>query len=631
MALKEEKMQTKILKFFVLPFLVFFVFMFFDLSISHADNGIEGNIESYTSQQRSGISLIAETETDIKEELSKAKKTTKSKKDGVFIFKDLIPNKKYRISVNDGKYISQPIYVAAPEKGTRIAKKPLLLALLPPKGGIWFYDSKHSKFIDIYQGHKPVKIRSHSRLGGSGGLGRSHLSAFSVHSKDIFNPAIIRKNKGYIFVFNDDIEDFAKLNKIIKQGIASIPDGYYYNIRDFYGDRLKPAYDKPNLSHKITFKDRGLNLNGFSLSNLVRGIYIITTKIEKQNMSRILGGERAPREGYLLHVTEGDEYTANLYLNKKDYNSAIKIFKQCLKKLPNDLMLLQGLFLAYTKSNQFTQGISIADEILRQRPCSQLYYQLGDLYLRVGNEEKAIANFKRSLQLNFSQEKVKTKLSSLLNKDIANIIQEDKELKLALYKREFSKNKGIPIPLKSHKIGAYINFRAGESYPFYPRNYASFMVENENDGSDFKVPAAKWENLGYKKSGKYFIKGGDVEQTLYFEVNPLQIEFTDNDLNKFISMNIKKKYGKGVKLRLKPHKIGAYINFRAGESYPFYPRNYASFMVENENDGSDFKVPAAKWENLGYKKSGKYFIKGGDVEQTLYFNIDPSQVRIVED
>jgi hypothetical protein len=288
--------------------LVGFIYFFTIATTCHAASAIEGKLLSYMSRQVSGLSLVAETQTDIKEEKSRAKVTTKSRQDGVFIFTNLLPNKTYKVTLTDHKkFISNPLYITAPPNGTRLSDTPLLFAVMPLQSGIWYYNPKSSQFTSINASVELVPINSMENLGGNAGLGRSGLSAFYIaRSIDVDKQSFPAEKGGFLVTLNADIVDFGMLHPISRFGV---PDALYYNIQDFRDG--KPYYRKASVATS-KFEDGGSKLFCLSLQNTDRGIYIVTTKSEQINMSRILGGETAPKEGYLVTVSQGEEYKARV-------------------------------------------------------------------------------------------------------------------------------------------------------------------------------------------------------------------------------------------------------------------------------------------------------------------------------
>ncbi|MCF8110363.1 MAG: hypothetical protein K9J85_02635 [Desulfobacteraceae bacterium] len=586
-------------------------------SAACTNNGIEGRLEPYGVDLKEGIQVIAETRTNIKEDLSKAKKITTCDQNGVFTFKNLIPGKGYRIRVSGSRYISGSIYAPAPEKGTHIAKNPLKYTAIPPGKGIWFYDPGNSKFENVAQNNDVVKIRSHSGLGGNAGLGRSNLSAFSIAPRDTRNPFTV-SSEGYIFVLEEKLKDFAKLGKITKPGIPEITDGYYYNIRDFQGKELKAVFDKPNITNQLSIKHKGRNLYAFSLDGLSRGLYVIPTKIERQNMGRILGGEPAPREGYVLFLTEGEEYNAHLLLKSKKYKDSIQIFSRLHKNNPDDTFILKGLFSACCNAGDTEKAIEAGVELDSLASTSDLNLKIGKLYQENGNKEKAVHYLKRSLGLDFSNKSAKNSLSDLLNKPIKEIIENDKELKVGQYSSFFNQGNGVPVPLKPGKVCARVLFLKNKYYKLKPENRSEFIVVGAESAKEFKIPP-DWKAIGGKEDDSIGIfKGGNTEQVIFLgDINLLNIELSDQDYQEFLWEKIEQRHGPGVMIKLLPGKISARVNFHADVYYKLLPRDRITFSVINEKTKKEFEIPS-EWKNIGNKEDSIALFKGGKLPQYIY-------------
>lgn len=277
-------------------------------------NGFEGSVVRYGDEKAlSNIIVEAKTKTDIREQMSKAHKTDKTNSAGQFKISGLIP-KGYQVQVRDPKYISSSIYAYAPEKGTKVIEKPLTACPLPPGKGIWIYEFGSSKFNRLeLEIEKKVVVKVHAGLIG-GGFG--NRSAFSVANDDTNKVCAEIERGGLLIISGGGVKDIAQLHKISKKtvslggrGKAEIEEGWYYNIRDFYGKDfmivgrklLKAKIQAPYLKNALNIKKR--NLWAIPLKNFSSGLHILTTEVASgQRASSILGGESHPREGYLIRI-----------------------------------------------------------------------------------------------------------------------------------------------------------------------------------------------------------------------------------------------------------------------------------------------------------------------------------------
>lgn len=277
-----------------------FIVIWFQCGLSLA-GGLEGAVKPYATEKLGNLTVYAITDTDIKEELPLAKQKTKTNSEGIFTFKKLLAHKTYRILVTESGYSSNTVRAIVPEEGTRLIRDKITFAPTPPSQGIWVFSRSRNSFKNLSPYYFPVNIRSHEGLGGNGGLGQSHRSAFSVDPQDLENTCFAT-NDDFIFVRGVNMSNFTQLSFIASLGRASIPDGYYLNVKDFSGKNSAPTYTKPNLRDRVVFEGMGSRISAYRLSSLSPGFYCLVTKTEKQNMGRILGGETAPRKGFLLYV-----------------------------------------------------------------------------------------------------------------------------------------------------------------------------------------------------------------------------------------------------------------------------------------------------------------------------------------
>jgi hypothetical protein len=276
-----------------------------------ARNGLEGNAQYFGSNKpASGVKIEAKTNTDIKEEQSKASFTVTTDSSGHFNIKSLLPNKSYSIKSADPNFDSTIIYEEAPGKGTKIIKESIIVCPLPPGNGLWIFDESSNKFREIMLDiNKKVQIRVHEDvIEGPWG----YYSAFSISDRDAQSISDKTSRNGLLMIRGSGISDIAHLFKIPEKIVpgfrqAVIQEGWYYNISDFYeepfmGSKLRKArVQKPNLEG--AFVSKNYSLWALPLNRFEPGLYLLATNIASgQRASQVLFGESHPKEGFLIKV-----------------------------------------------------------------------------------------------------------------------------------------------------------------------------------------------------------------------------------------------------------------------------------------------------------------------------------------
>ena len=92
-----------------------------------------------------------------------------------------------------------------------------------------------------------------------------------------------------------------------------------------------------------------------------------------------------------------------LYLEEKDYNSSIRYFKEGLEYNPNATQIHYGIAEVYLHQNQLHLAIGHYQAILKSVAKSDahtIHYKLGTCYFLLGNHTAAVAEFKRTLEIN---------------------------------------------------------------------------------------------------------------------------------------------------------------------------------------------------------------------------------------
>jgi parvulin-like peptidyl-prolyl isomerase len=281
--------------------LVFFFCVAF-LAVGCKKNGFEGEVKIFNSDKAvPGVKVQAVTNTDIKEEQSKSTRFGTSDKTGHYKISGLLPNRKYRITSVDHRYVSDSVVEIAPEKGTRIISDPIIACPSPQTDGIWFYNTADNKFeqIDITDAPKLLPRVHAGLLPGMW----SRNNAYSISENDALKVSTTIPHSGLIILKGRAAEDIARLyhiNRMIIQNRA-IEGGWYFNISGFYFDRMlgiTPTIHELNLGG--TFKQNGIL--AVPVENLAEGLYFFTTRFVVLQKSALRGNVNKPQEGFLIRV-----------------------------------------------------------------------------------------------------------------------------------------------------------------------------------------------------------------------------------------------------------------------------------------------------------------------------------------
>jgi tetratricopeptide (TPR) repeat protein len=83
-----------------------------------------------------------------------------------------------------------------------------------------------------------------------------------------------------------------------------------------------------------------------------------------------------------------------------DWPSAIKYYKEALKLAPNNKIYQRKVAFGYLQLGRYKEAIEIYESLLTQaKGFKQGWYELGKAYLSAGNEEEAMAKFKKAIEL----------------------------------------------------------------------------------------------------------------------------------------------------------------------------------------------------------------------------------------
>ena len=265
-----------------LSVILFLVFVFCSLINCSNNNGIEGTVILFGSDKPiDGIKVEALTETDIKEQMDKSLRSSKTNSKGNFKFSGLIPGKKYKISVKDHNYKNIAKIVKAPEEGTRVLDKPIIAYPLPPEKGVYLYNINNSQMEKIQYTNKIVKLRKIEWRRKGVFCGK----AWYMTDEDINIEGTEINRDSLIVLYGGNVESIGQLNKISEKTIktyciVNIKTAWYYNIKDittkkFLGkDMLKFIKSEPNLEKKLRIGE----LMVIPLKDFSPGFYFFATK-----------------------------------------------------------------------------------------------------------------------------------------------------------------------------------------------------------------------------------------------------------------------------------------------------------------------------------------------------------------
>jgi GWxTD domain-containing protein len=105
---------------------------------------------------------------------------------------------------------------------------------------------------------------------------------------------------------------------------------------------------------------------------------------------------------------------ASAVLFRRGADEALELLQPLAEQFPNQVEVVEGLGFAYYIKNDYEKAVGYLEHAQTLRPAdTSLLNALGDCYQNVSNIEKAREMFERSLEMNPSQEGVKTRLAEL--------------------------------------------------------------------------------------------------------------------------------------------------------------------------------------------------------------------------
>ncbi len=154
---------------------------------------------------------------------------------------------------------------------------------------------------------------------------------------------------------------------------------------------IEKAQYQYNLKHNPNDKD---SLVGLGSNYLAEGNFIEAEKYLKKALQI---EKNDPMARYFLGI---------LYLKKKDYSQAEKILTQLAKDFPNHILANYQLAITYAESGKNDLAIKTLDHIIKNidPTYSDVHYLLGSIYEKKGQKSKAIASYKKAVELDPSYE-----------------------------------------------------------------------------------------------------------------------------------------------------------------------------------------------------------------------------------
>lgn len=120
----------------------------------------------------------------------------------------------------------------------------------------------------------------------------------------------------------------------------------------------------------------------------------------------------AGEKGY----TRNNDYITNLgnaYINVKQYDKGIELFKEVLQRRPSDQELLYNLAQAYYDSKQYQPAIDTWDQLLGlDKTNAKVLYMIGMSYQKKGEKEKGMQLADRAIQMDPSLKSLRKEMQT---------------------------------------------------------------------------------------------------------------------------------------------------------------------------------------------------------------------------
>ena len=195
----------------------------------------------------------------------------------------------------------------------------------------------------------------------------------------------------------------------------------------FNSDEVIEVYFKEN---ELFFKWRGddqihplkVNENTFFVKEMNEKIQFLTNPDDEQDYIVLLPKDKTKEVEYFIKKMVGNEKVPNEYLKNNEIEKAIAAYAILQKKDSLDLAIkenhLNSKGYKELSNNNYKNAINYFKVNIALYPESpNVYDSLGDAFRKSGDSLQAIINYKKSLELDSSNSRIKRKLNRLENTD----------------------------------------------------------------------------------------------------------------------------------------------------------------------------------------------------------------------
>ncbi|MCD6544046.1 MAG: hypothetical protein J7K34_06015 [Flavobacteriaceae bacterium] len=220
------------------------------------------------------------------------------------------------------------------------------------------------------------------------------LITISGCQKEDNSPEFIEKAKGrYLFNSDEVIEVFFKDNDLFMKWRGA------------------------NQIHPLKIDD-----TTFFVKEMNEKIQFVTNPSDKQDYIILLPKDKNTPIAYFIKKLNGNEKVPSEYLLNNDFDKALSAYLLIKEKDSLDPVIQEKHFnsIGYKelRNNNFINAISYFKVNIALYPKSpNVYDSLGDAFRKKGDSVQAINNYKKSLELDSSNSRIKRKLNRLENAD----------------------------------------------------------------------------------------------------------------------------------------------------------------------------------------------------------------------